>query len=132
MDTDELEIRLLVSTWMQATKAGDIDTVLRLMTDDVVFLVVGHPPMIGKEAFAEAARGQQDQAAPEFEGTSEIQEIQVVGEIAYMWTKLTVKVTLPNASKVVTRAGHTLTVLRKHEGRWLLARDANMLTVLEE
>ena len=117
---------------MQATKAGDIDAVLRLMTDDVVFLVVGRPPMIGKEAFAEAARGQQGQATPEFEGTSEIQEIQVAGNIAYMWTTLTVKVTLPYAPKVIMRAGHTLTVLRKHDGRWLLARDANMLTVVED
>jgi uncharacterized protein (TIGR02246 family) len=132
MDADQQEIRLLVSTWMQATKAGDIEAVLRLMTDDVVFLVVGRPPMIGKQAFAEAAQGQQGKAAPKFEGTSEIQDIQVVGDIAYMWTKLTVEVTLPDVAKVIARAGHTLTVLRKHEGQWLLARDANMLTVVED
>jgi len=34
---DEQQIRELVSTWMAATKAGNVDTVLRLMTDDVVF-----------------------------------------------------------------------------------------------
>jgi hypothetical protein len=27
----------------------------------------------------------------------------------------------------VERSGHTLTVLRKEQGRWLLARDANLL-----
>jgi uncharacterized protein (TIGR02246 family) len=41
MERDEQEIRQLVATWMAATKAGDIDTVLRLMADDVVFLVAG-------------------------------------------------------------------------------------------
>jgi hypothetical protein len=29
------------------------------------------------------------------------------------------------------RAGHTLSVLQKVDGRWLLARDANMLTPVE-
>jgi uncharacterized protein (TIGR02246 family) len=31
---DERAIRELVQTWMTATKAGDIQTVLSLMTDD--------------------------------------------------------------------------------------------------
>ena len=41
MSPDEQQIRDLVATWMSATSAGDIDTVLSLMTDDVVFLVAG-------------------------------------------------------------------------------------------
>jgi hypothetical protein len=28
----------------------------------------------------------------------------------------------------MTRAGHTLSILKKERGRWVLARDANMLT----
>jgi hypothetical protein len=27
----------------------------------------------------------------------------------------------------MTRAGHTLSILMKQDGRWVLARDANML-----
>jgi len=27
----------------------------------------------------------------------------------------------------MTRAGHTLTILKKQNGNWVLARDANML-----
>ena len=54
MQSDESEIRQLVATWMTATKAGDIETVLSLMADDVVFLIAGQPPMIGKSAFAAA------------------------------------------------------------------------------
>ena len=38
-----------------------------------------------------------------------------------MWTKLTVIVTAAGAAKSVTRAGHTLTILEKRAGRWLLA-----------
>jgi len=126
MSGDELMIRQLVQTWMDATKAGDIDTVLGLMATDVVFLVPGQPPMIGRERFAQAARAQAAQGAPRFEGASEIQEIRVLGEWAFMWTHLAVAVTSPDGA-VMKRAGHTLSILKKDNGTWLLARDANML-----
>jgi uncharacterized protein (TIGR02246 family) len=127
---DEEAIRHLIATWMSATKPGDIEAVLGLMTQDVVFLVSGHPPMMGKAAYAAAARGQSGPGSPTFDGKSEIREIRVIGEWAYVWTKLTVVVTPPGAEPL-TRSGHTLSVLRKEKGRWLLARDANMLTASE-
>jgi len=128
MQSDEQEIRQLVTTWMEATKAGDTKKVLGLMTEDVVFLVTGQPPMIGKSAFAAALQGQSNQERPEFDGKSEIQEIQVFGDWAYMWTKLSVVVIPPGGAPPMTRAGHTLSILRKQDGKWLLARDANMLS----
>jgi uncharacterized protein (TIGR02246 family) len=132
VDSDEEQIRELVQTWMSATKAGDIDTVLSLMADDVVFLIAGQPPMIGKAAYAAAARGQPNQERPRFDGRSEIQEIKVLGDWAYMWTKLRVVVTPPGGGRSITRAGHTLTILKKHNGKWVLARDANMLSPVSE
>ncbi|HEX6999208.1 MAG TPA: SgcJ/EcaC family oxidoreductase [Gammaproteobacteria bacterium] len=128
MSDDERAIRQLVATWMEATKAGDADTVLGLMADDVVFLVPGQAPMVGKAAFEAAARAAPAGERPRFEGESEIQEIRVLGDWAYMWTRLTVTVTPPGGAPPFTRAGHTLSVLRKEGGRWLLARDANLLT----
>lgn len=127
MQTDEHQIRQLVTTWMEATKSGDIDTVLSLMADDVVFLIAGQPPMMGKAAFAEASKGHSGTERPKFEGTSDIQEIQILGDWAYMWSKLTVIVTPPGATAPIARAGHTLTILRKQNGKWVLARDANLL-----
>src|SRR6187401_1307706 len=58
MTEDEKAIRRLVADWFEATKRGDLDAVLALMTDDVVFLVPGKPPMMGKPAFAAASRAQ--------------------------------------------------------------------------
>ncbi len=55
MQPDEEEIRNLVTTWLAATKAGDVETVLSLMADDVVFLVPGQPVMHRAE-FAAAAK----------------------------------------------------------------------------
>lgn len=125
MQTDEDEIRQLVSTWMTATKAGDVDAVLSLMSDDVLFLVTGQPVM-RKAGFAAAAKAISGENAPQFDSTSEIQEIQVLGDWAFMWAKLTV-VVAPPVGKPVTRAGHTLSILKKEGGKWRLARDANML-----
>jgi len=124
---DEQEIRELVSAWMDATKAGEIEKVLSLMSDDVVFLMPGQPPM-GKAGFAAAARAQAGKDAPTVNGTSGIQEITVLGEWAFMWTKLRVVVTPTGGGPSMTRSGHTLSVLKKRQGKWVLARDANMLT----
>jgi uncharacterized protein (TIGR02246 family) len=126
MQDDEQEIRQLVSTWLAASKAGDVEQVLSLMADDVVFLVAGRPPM-RKADFAAAARLQAGADAPQFDGISEIQEIKILGDWAFMWTKLTVVVTPPKDAQPTTRAGHTLSILKKQNGKWVLARDANML-----
>ena len=126
MHNDEQQIRELVSTCMEATKAGDIDKVLSLMADDVVFLIPGQPVM-RKDGFAAAARAQAGTYAPTFDGTSEIQEITVLGDWAFMCSKLTVVALPPGGGPSITRAGHTLSVLRKLNGQWVVARDANLL-----
>jgi uncharacterized protein (TIGR02246 family) len=129
MLTDEQEIRQLVSTWMAASKAGDVNTVLSLMSDDVVFLVPGRPPM-RKDDFAAATRAQAGPDAPSFDGTSEIQEIRIFGDWAFLWTSLTMVVTPPGGSPPLTRAGYTLSILNKQNGKWVLARDANLLATV--
>jgi hypothetical protein len=45
VQNDEQAIRQLVTSWLEASKAGDTEKVLSLMADDVVFLVTGQPPM---------------------------------------------------------------------------------------
>jgi uncharacterized protein (TIGR02246 family) len=50
MSDDERSIRELLTKWFDATEKGDTQTVLSLMTDDVVFMVPGREPF-GKEAF---------------------------------------------------------------------------------
>lgn len=131
MQRDEEQIRQLVSTWMAATKAGDTETVLSLVSEDVVFLVAGRPAM-RKSDFAVAAHAQSGAGAPQFDGVSEIQEIKILGDWAYMWSKLTVVVTPSDGGKSVTRAGHTLSILKKERGKWMLARDANMLAPVSQ
>ena len=125
MTEDERAIRTVVDTWMKASQAGDVATVLSLMTDDAVFMVPGQEPF-GKEAFAAASQGMQD---VRLEGRSDIRELRVLGDWAYMRSHIEVTMT-PPGGEPVRRAGYTLTILRKEpDGKWRLARDANLLTV---
>jgi hypothetical protein len=45
-----------------------------------------------------------------------------------MWAKLSVVVTPPGGASSMARAGHTLSILNKQNGKWVFARDANMLS----
>ena len=126
MTQDEQEIRQLVETWLMATQAGDVEAVLALMSDDVMFMSAGQPPMTGREAFA---RGLNKVLAENvIESTSEIAEIVVSGDLAYCRTKLTVTITSKHGQLPILRNGDTLSILRKEaDGKWRLTRDANML-----
>jgi uncharacterized protein (TIGR02246 family) len=123
MQNDEQAIRDLVAEWLRASKAGETEEVLSLMTDDVLFLVCGHPPM-DKAAFAASQASLQQ---VDLETTSEIQEIKVMGEWAYMRTHLSLVITPKSGGAAKKRAGNTLSILRKQDGKWLMVRDANML-----
>jgi len=127
MTDDERAIRELVATWMTASEAGNIDTVLGLMTDDVVFMVPGREPF-GKEAFAAASRSM---TGVRMQGSSDIRELVVLDDIAYLRNHITLTITPPGGAPM-RRAGYTLTILRKgQDGRWRLARDANLLSKVE-
>ena len=47
-----------------------------------------------------------------FEGHSEIEEIRICGDWAYMWTRIAVTVAPPAGDRFM-RAGNTLTILHK-------------------
>lgn len=94
------------------------------MSDDVVFLGSGQPPMRGKAVFA-ASQTAMSQVT--IDATGEIQEIKVLGEWAWLWTHLSVVITPKNGGASVTRAGNTLSILQKQKDSWVIVRDANML-----
>ena len=86
-----------------------------------MFMVLGREPF-GKEAFAAMSQGVR------VEGASDIRELKVLGDWAYLRNYLDIIVTPPGGA-AVRRAGWTLTILRKEGGQWKIARDANLLTV---
>ena len=124
MTDDERAIRQVVDTWMAASQSGDLATILSLMTDDVIFMVPGEEPF-GKEAFAAASKGMRN---IQIEGSSEILELKVLSDWAFVRNRVEITATLPSGN-TIRRSGYTLTLLRKEiDGQWRLARDANLLT----
>ena len=124
MQNDEQAIRDIVTRWIDATKAGDLPTVLTLMADDVLFMVPGREPF-GKDAFIAGSKQMKDMR---IDGTSDIQEIKVLGDWAWLRNRLQITVTPPGGNPIL-RSGYTLTVLRKQPtGRWVVYRDANLVS----
>src|SRR5262249_49148126 len=125
MSPDERAIRDLVDIWMKASRAGDTATVLSLMSDDVVFMVPGREPF-GKQTFAANSRSMD---GVRLEGLADIRELKVLGDWAYVRNYIEIAIT-PPGGETVRRSGYTLTILRKEpDGKWLLARDANLLSL---
>jgi uncharacterized protein (TIGR02246 family) len=88
---DERSIRDLIAEWLSATAAGDLSKILTLMSEDVVFLIAGQPPMRGRDAFAAAF--QAGLGKVRIEPKSTIQEIELAGNFAYCWNHLQVDIT---------------------------------------
>jgi uncharacterized protein (TIGR02246 family) len=124
MSDDEKAIRNLITQWLDASRDGDLATVLTLMSDDVVFMVPGREPF-GKQEFAAMNSGMKNM---KIEGRSDIAEIKILGDWAWLRNRLQVTITPPGKPPVV-RSGYTLTILQKQsDGKWMLTRDANLLT----
>jgi uncharacterized protein (TIGR02246 family) len=124
MNDDEQAIRNVVETWMDATRRGDLDTVLDLMTDDIVFLTPGRAPF-GKQEFREQSAGM---GGVEFDGRAEIREIEIAGGWAWIRNHIDLTAT-PTGGQPMRRSGDTLSILRKGgDGQWRLARDANFVS----
>jgi uncharacterized protein (TIGR02246 family) len=126
MSEDERAIREVIATWLRASADGDAETVLSLMADDVVFFVAGQAPF-GKAEFAAAQTGLE---GARIEATSNVREVQVSGDWAWCSTDLRVEMTPAGGGAAARRSGNTLSIFKRlPDGRWVLARDANLLTV---
>ena len=124
MTDDERRIRELVDTWMEASRTGNTEAVLELMTDDVLFLVPGREPF-GKDAFQATSEAMRD---VRMDGRAEVREIEVLDDWAWIRNHIDLTLTPPEGEPL-RRSGYTLTILRKgDDGRWRLFRDANLVT----
>ena len=125
MGPDERAIREVHSTWIDAVNAGDLGSLLNMMADDVVFVNPGHAPF-GRDGFSPGFTAAHQRAR--IHCISELEDVVVVGEIAYTLSRDSLSVTPRGGGEAMRLAGHRMTVYRKQpDGRWLLARDAHTL-----
>jgi len=107
MASDEREIRTVHSIWIDAVNAGDLARLLTLVAEDIVFLSPGQAPF-GRQGFSSnfMAAHQQMQICC----TSELEEVVVVGEVAYTRSRDALSVTPRAGGKEAQLAGHRMTV----------------------
>jgi uncharacterized protein (TIGR02246 family) len=122
-EDDARQIRRLVDSWIAASNARDLPALMDMMTDDVVFMTPGRAPF-GKAEFAADSEHVKGVA---IDARAEVQEIEVFGPRAYIRNHVRVELTSPGqAPKRVS--GYAMSVLRKEaDGRWRIARDANLV-----
>jgi uncharacterized protein (TIGR02246 family) len=124
MEFDEQAIRSVIDQWVRATAAGDTPELMGMMAEDAVFLTPGQAPM-QRDDFAAGFSAAMEHVR--IDARSEVQEIEVAGDWAWCWNYLDVVVTPRAAGAPTRRVGHTLTIFRRENGAWVIARDANLL-----
>jgi uncharacterized protein (TIGR02246 family) len=130
MNPDEQQIRELHSTWIDAVNAGDLEQLLTMVTDDLVLINPEGAP-IGREGFAAKFSGAHEQLR--IDCRSELEEVVVVGEVAYTRSRDTLSVVPRAGGDAMRLAGYRITIYRKQpDGRWLLARDAHTVSPVEK
>jgi uncharacterized protein (TIGR02246 family) len=124
MASDDAGIRALMAEWRRASHAGDVEALLAMLDEDVVFLTPGNPPM-GRKEFEAGFRRFSAKATVDAE--QDIRDVEVAGDLACAWSHLRVTMTPKQGGKPLVTEGYVLTVFRRRGGRWRIARDANLM-----
>jgi uncharacterized protein (TIGR02246 family) len=122
-DDDAQQIRQLVNSWIGAGKAHHLPALMDMMTDDVVFMTPGRAPL-GKAEFGADVERTKGVA---IDARAAVQELEVIGAWACVRNHVRVEITAPG--QIPKRmSGYAMSVLRKEaDGRWRIARDANLV-----
>jgi uncharacterized protein (TIGR02246 family) len=122
---DKQAIHQLSVEWMAALKAKDISKLLSLLTEDVVFLPPGLPPLRGKAAVEAMYKS----FLPQFssiEQQAALEEVEVVGDWAFAWGSESLVLVLQPGGSPIQMDGKGLSILKRQpDGSWKFARAVN-------
>jgi uncharacterized protein (TIGR02246 family) len=122
-EDDARQIRELIDSWIAASNGRDLPALMGMMTDDIVFMTPGRAPF-GKAEFASDVERMKSVAIA---ARVEVQEIEVSGPRAYVRNHIRVELTSPGQAPK-RMSGYAVSILRKEaDGRWRIARDANLV-----
>ncbi len=120
-------IRAEGSLWAEYYRAGDLESLMTLYTDDVVVALHGQPALYGKQAVRDYFATRIGKAETVFELDYEVVEIH--GDIAWIISKYWLHATDRETGSVYRDAGRSMLVYKKGaDGRWLIAADLDQAT----
>jgi ketosteroid isomerase-like protein len=116
-------------SYVAAINANRLDEWMAALTDDVVYLVPNHEPIVGKPNVGAWAAGYLDESSTHW--TKSTQDLQVSGDWAFAWYVYSVSDTLVIKDSSVDGGGTSndtgwgLVIYRRGpDGAWRVARDA--------
>jgi uncharacterized protein (TIGR02246 family) len=131
IEQDRKAIREVVVLWAKATAEGDLAAVMNLMTEDVVFLTPGNPPML-REGFRTVFQNMIHNVTVKAKPDVQELDIEVDGDVAVSWGKLEIEITPKSGGPLKMAQGHTLSAFRRGtDGQWRIFRDANLLSAFK-
>ena len=119
-------VRAEGSLWAEYYKAGDLDALMTLYTDDVIVALHGQPALYGRDQVREYFSTRIGRADAEFE--LDYERVDVHGDIAWIVSKYWLVARDRATGDVYRDAGRSLLVYEKHDGRWLIAADIDQAT----
>ena len=120
-------IRAEGSLWAEYYRAGDLDGLMTLYTDDVVVALHGQPALYGKDAVREYFSTRIGKAETTFELDYEV--VEVHGDIAYIISKYWLHAVNREDGGVYKDAGRSMLVYKKgDDGKWKIAADLDQAT----
>ncbi len=110
---------------MAAVKAMDIPKLMTLVTEDVVFLPPGLPPLRGKPAIEAMYKS----FLPQFSSVDQqaaLEEVEVAGDWAFAWGSETLVLVPQSGGSPIQMDGKGLSILRRQpDGSWKFSRAVN-------
>ena len=124
MGSDEQAIRDLMKSWRESAAKGDVQALLGMLADDVVFLTPGNAPF-GRKEFEAGFRQVSSKAT--IDTQQDVKEVRASADLAYARSHIRVTMKPKDGKPPLVTEGDVLTVFRKDGGRWRIARDANLM-----
>lgn len=116
----EAAIRQLpIEKWCAAEAAQDLDAKMDLFTSDIVFLMPGAKPVVGKDAVRTWQKADWQKARWRCTGT--VDEAQVLGEWGFVRGTFSGESIASDGTKTHV-SGKFINVVRQEDGRWRIAR----------
>lgn len=129
MEQDRKEIHAWLDRWLKCAADGDREGLERLIADDAVFLVP-HAGVMDKMTCAAAATAQDPNVETHLDCRAE--EVEVRGDWAWLRTRIDLVLVNKETGARSRMAGHSLSILERRDGRWVVVRDANTVVPVPE
>lgn len=117
---DLADIERVALEWQHGWLKADAEALMALFGDDPVLMPQGQPAVLGREAIGSMYRALF--RAFEVQVGGEVLEVEVAGDLAYIWSTYSLKATPKARGEPLEDVGMSVFLLKRQEGGWRIAR----------